>query len=302
MNKIIPVEQGALTQFEPERHRLNVAALNYGIEEAKRLKDWPALEAAIDAKIAEQHQFVAWWKVSVPDKGGRPAQTSPRTRTSLSASEAEDITGMSKQRVSDLATRLTKPDKYRDKLLGAEYRAAMLEVIDNVRGTAGTGENEWYTPDEYLEAAHDVLGGFDLDPASSDKAQEKVQARRYYTTKQDGLKLEWVGRVWLNPPYAQPLIAQFVSKMITERLAKRVTAGIMLTHNYTDTAWFHEAAACADAICFTRGRIKFYDDAGTIAAPTQGQAFFYFGDDVLAFADRFKLVGFIVTPYTGEIP
>jgi hypothetical protein len=102
--------------------------------------------------------------------------------------------------------------------------------------------------------------------------------------------------VWLNPPYAQPLIAQFVSKMVIERMASHVTAAIMLTHNYTDTAWFHEAANTADAICFTRGRVKFYEPDGGVAAPTQGQAFFYFGDDVKLFSKKFKSVGFVTRP------
>ena len=37
--------------YEPERHRLVVAALDYGIEEAKRIKDWEALEEAVADKI-----------------------------------------------------------------------------------------------------------------------------------------------------------------------------------------------------------------------------------------------------------
>lgn len=170
----------------------------------------------------------------------------------------------------------------------------------HVRGTFGSGDNEWYTPEEYLDAARDVLGAIDLDPASSAAAQKAVGAKRFFSEKQDGLKQEWRGRVWLNPPYAQPLISEFVSKMVAERRAENVSAAIMLTHNYTDTAWFHEAASLADAICFTRGRVKFIDENGEEAAPTQGQAFFYFGDDVPKFADRFASVGFVVTPHKTE--
>jgi len=62
---------------------------------------------------------------------------------------------------------------------------------ENIRGTQGTGENEWYTPTEYLEAAREVLGGFDLDPASSDAAQKIVKAQNYFTKSDDGLQKEW---------------------------------------------------------------------------------------------------------------
>jgi phage N-6-adenine-methyltransferase len=125
--------------------------------------------------------------------------------------------------------------------------------------TLATGEYEWYTPPKYIELARLVLGEIDLDPASNDKAQETVRAARYFTAADEGLRHEWNGRVWLNPPYAQPLIGQFVTKMVEERAAGRVTAGIMLTHNYTDTTWFHEAAEIAEAACFTRGRIAFLE-------------------------------------------
>jgi ParB family chromosome partitioning protein len=166
---------------------------------------------------------------------------------------------------------------------------------DNVRGTQGTGENEWFTPPEYIELARQVLGEIDLDPASSDEAQRIIQAAQYFTKTDDGLKQEWCGRIWLNPPYAQPFIAEFASKMVAERCAGRVEAAIMLTHNYTDTAWFHELAGEAAAICFMRGRVKFYS-GDEIAAPTQGQAFFYFGDEVSLFVERFKSIGFVTRP------
>ena len=193
-------------------------------------------------------------------------------------------------------------DTYSQALYGAAYRKAMAERGQtDQRGASGTGENEWYTPSEYLALARTVLGNIDLDPASSEAAQELVCADRAFTQEQDGLLQKWEGRVWLNPPYAQPHIADFVSKMVEERRSGRVSAAIMLTHNYTDTAWFHVAAGCANVICFTRGRVKFYDAKGNVAAPTQGQAFFYFGNETLSFAEKFSSVGFIVFPWAGEV-
>lgn len=158
-----------------------------------------------------------------------------------------------------------------------------------------SGNNEWYTPAKYIEAAREAMGGIDLDPASSEAAQETVQAEQFFTPLEDGLEQDWHGRVWLNPPYAQPLITQFVEKLVAER--DNIDAAILLTHNYTDTRWFHHAANACDAICFTRGRITFPDAKGNVASPTQGQAFFYFGQDVAGFTARFQDVGFVVFPH-----
>lgn len=174
-----------------------------------------------------------------------------------------------------------------------EMKAAAREAIHNHRAQ-GTGENEWYTPAQYVESARIVMGGIDIDPASSDLAQEVVKADKYFTVSNDGLIREWIGRVWLNPPYAQPAIHGFIKKTVDEFLSGRMTEGVVLTHNYTDTQWFHLAAKSASAICFTRGRIGFVNPNGKKAAPTQGQAFFYFGKNKNAFEDEFCKFGFIV--------
>jgi phage N-6-adenine-methyltransferase len=164
--------------------------------------------------------------------------------------------------------------------------------------TLGTSETEWYTPRRYVELARRVLGTIDLDPASCDTAQKTVRATTYYTKAEDGLSREWRGRVWLNPPYAQPDIVHFIDKLITERSDGRVTAAIMLTHNYTDTGWFHAAAEIAEATCLTRGRVKFVNVDGSEGdAPAQGSVFFYFGDRVSDFAATFLEVGLINVPY-----
>jgi phage N-6-adenine-methyltransferase len=176
-----------------------------------------------------------------------------------------------------------------------ENKRVTVNLIEaGVRGTTGTGENEWYTPEDYVDAARAVLGDIDLDPASSEIAnREHVHAGEFFSVEDDGLSRDWFGNVWLNPPYAQPFIAQFASKMVEEWKSGRVESAIALTHNYTDTAWFQELAGSASAICFTRGRVRFVSPSGELAAPTQGQAFFYFGHDVDAFAAAFAGIGFI---------
>ena len=159
-----------------------------------------------------------------------------------------------------------------------------------------TGENEWYTPAEYVEHAREALGCIDLNPASSDRAQSTVKAQRYYTAADDGLTLQWHGRVWLNPPYSRELIGKFIDKLVEEYTAGRTQSAILLTHNSTDTAWFRTAQEACSAICFTDSRIRFYNADGEGSAPTQGQAFFYFGPNPDCFADVFAAVGFIVIP------
>jgi DNA N-6-adenine-methyltransferase (Dam) len=192
-----------------------------------------------------------------------------------------------------------KVETWRDNMMADETSFVVGDMFrPPLRGTQGTGNNEWHTPQEFVDLARAVLGIIDLDPASNAVAQRTVKAKTYFTAARNGLTKEWRGRVYLNPPFSQSLIAPFVAKLIAERRAGNVTEAIMLTNNYTDTEWFHSAAAAADAICFTKGRVRYEDPEGNPCQPTQGQAFFYFGDHLDVFARAFEpAVGFIVTRY-----
>ena len=119
---------------------------------------------------------------------------------------------------------------------------------------------EWYTP----KSVFNELGvEFDLDPASSNKATN-VPAKKKFTIVDDGLKQEWKGFVWLNPPYSRnmdPWLEKFIEH----------GNGIMLLFARTDTKWFHEIICKADAIVLKKGRVAFelegQDGKGKAIAP-----------------------------------
>ena len=74
----------------------------------------------------------------------------------------------------------------------------------------------------------------------------------------DGLSLPWKGRVWLNPPYKNPLIGKFIDRMSNH------DNGIALVFNRMDTALWHEKIfPSATAMLIMRGRVRFFRPNGT---------------------------------------
>lgn len=156
------------------------------------------------------------------------------------------------------------------------------------------GDEESYTPIKYLESARAVMGGIDLDPASNEMAQSNVKAGTYYTVDDNGLTKPWSGKVWMNPPYTARVINEFLAKAVKHFNDKEVTEAIILTNNNTDTSWFHNTAMTAAAVCFTAGRINFLKRDGSKSSPTNGQVFFYLGNNANVFAEEFSQYGMVM--------
>ncbi len=166
--------------------------------------------------------------------------------------------------------------------------------------THNSGNNEWYTPSEYIVKARAVLGDIDLDPASSAIANETVQATRYHTIADDGLCQPWRGRVWMNPPYSGDLIGKFAAKLAAHVRAGEVTAAIVLVNNATETAWFGELVSVAQALVFPKSRIRYLKpDGEPMATGLQGQAVIYIGPAPDLFLQVFSAFGWGATITKG---
>lgn len=155
-----------------------------------------------------------------------------------------------------------------------------------------SGNNEWYTPVEYIELARKVMGAIHLDPASSEKANKTVRAVDYCTKDDSGLDHLWWGSVWLNPPYSRGLINKFINKLCQEWKAKGINQAIVLVNNCTETIWFQKISSISSAICLPKGRIKYIAEDGLSKnSPIQGQVFLYIGNDPKRFCKYFGTIG-----------
>jgi hypothetical protein len=190
-----------------------------------------------------------------------------------------------------LAKHKDKLEEYADSIDDVPTQGEFIRYATGAHVSKNSGENEWYTPKQYIEAAIKSMGSIDLDPASSQAANEVVGASVFYSAEDNGLDKVWSGNVWMNPPYAQPLIGQFANKLISE---SEVRQFCVLVNNATETKWFQAIASKSSAICFPAGRVKFWHPDRE-SAPLQGQAVLYGGPNMELFIESHKEFGFCVT-------
>lgn len=240
-------------------------------------------------------------------QGGRPLQTPDSVsavseyRCTIEAAEVTERMAQRWQEVSKIPESMFEKyidvtQKHQEELSTAgvlRYNNNMPKVV--VAGAPhvsnNSGDNEWYTPPQYIEAAHEVMGWIDLDPASSAIANATVRAGCFFTAEDDGLGKAWWGNVWMNPPYARDLIAQFCAKLVKHYRAGDVGQAIVLVNNATDTQWFQELGCVASAAVFPRGRVRFHKSDGEVGAPLQGQAILYLGSEWERFLDVYSIFG-----------
>lgn len=179
-----------------------------------------------------------------------------------------------------------------------------------------SGEVEYYTPVEIVEAARRVLGLIDLDPASSENANRTVRAVRFFTATEDGLKQEWHGRIWMNHPFGRaeeacnPSCAKthihhafayhgnakWINKLEREYELGHVVAACCITYACTSEQWFQPLARRPQ--CYLTPRTNYRLPSGAIKpGVTKGSVVTYYGSHVDQFAAEFEGFGVVKVAY-----
>lgn len=116
-------------------------------------------------------------------------------------------------------------------------------------GMMSSATPEWATPQDFFDE-YDQYYNFELDVCAT---AANAKCARYFTEADDGLKQEWRGKCWMNPPYGTG-ITRWMKKAYESAQAGATV--VCLVPARTDTRWWHDYAV-KGKIEFIRGRLKF---------------------------------------------
>jgi hypothetical protein len=111
--------------------------------------------------------------------------------------------------------------------------------------------DDYFTPPEIFER----LGvGFDVDVCAPPGGVPWIPAKTYLTQADDGLTTDWVGNVWLNPPFSQP-------KLWVEKWLKHEN-GVLLAPT-AKSKWFNKLWDSNAKLLLLPANLKFVDPKGS---------------------------------------
>ena len=105
----------------------------------------------------------------------------------------------------------------------------------------------WETPQDLFDKYNNIYN-FETDVCA---LPENAKCEKFFTPEIDGLKQDWTGVCWCNPPYGRQ-----IGKWV-EKAAKSFATVVMLLPARTDTKWFHDWVLPYGDIEFLKGILKF---------------------------------------------
>lgn len=128
------------------------------------------------------------------------------------------------------------------------------------KGLFTSNTDLWATPQDFFDKLNEEFN-FELDVCAND---ENAKCARYFTETEDGLKQNWNGVCWMNPPYGR-VIGDWVKKAYEASLGGATV--VCLLPSRTDTRWWHDYCMKGE-IRLIKGRLKFGDSTNSAPFPS----------------------------------
>ena len=118
----------------------------------------------------------------------------------------------------------------------------------------------WATPQDFFNK-YNAIYNFETDVCAT---PSNAKCKKFYCLGVDGLKQEWQGSCWMNPPYGRT-IKSWVKKAYESSLNGATV--VCLLPARTDTTWWHEYCMKGN-IEFIKGRLKFGNSKNSAPFPS----------------------------------
>jgi len=127
-------------------------------------------------------------------------------------------------------------------------------------GLMSSNSDRWETPQKLFDELNQKYN-FEIDVCA---LPENAKCENYFSPEVDGLKQEWSGACWMNPPYGRE-IGKWMKKALES--SRNGATVVCLVPARTDTAWWHDYAMKGE-IEFIRGRLKFGNSKNSAPFPS----------------------------------
>lgn len=159
-----------------------------------------------------------------------------------------------------------------------------------------SGDTEYYTDPRIVNAAREVMGGIDLDPASSEIANRIIRASTFFDELDDGLQQAWFGKVFMNHPFSRAGNPLWVNKLISQYENGLIEQSCNICFAATSEVWFRPLHKYPQ--CYLVPRTNYYlPDGRKKTGVTKGSVVTYLGPNVDKFAGVFSEFGEVKIPY-----
>ena len=128
------------------------------------------------------------------------------------------------------------------------------------QGLFTSNTDMWATPLDFFIKLNEEFN-FETDVCA---IESNTKCKKFFTPEMNGLKQEWTGVCWMNPPYGRG-IGEWIKKAYESSLNGATV--VCLIPSRTDTKWWHDYCMKGE-VRLVKGRLKFGDSKNSAPFPS----------------------------------